>query len=125
MPVKYVLVKQHNLRNPDQPRYFAQWKSRGERDIHDISDELSHASTLNPADVAAMMEGLLQVLSKTLADGYIAKLGDFGSFYLALDAEARLHPGEVNASSIKGSKVYFRPGKRLKKMMADVTYTKK
>ncbi len=125
MPVKYVLVKKHNFTNPNQPLYFAQWKSRGERNLHDISNELSHASTLNPADVAAMMEGLVHILSKTLSDGYIAKLGDFGSFYLALDAEAKLNPGEVTATSIKGSKVYFRPGKRLKKMMADFTYTKK
>lgn len=125
MPVKYVPVKQHNFKNPDEAQYVAQWKSRGERNIHDISEDLSHASTLSPADVAAMMEGLIHVLSKTLAQGYIAQLGDFGSFYLALNAEAKPSPEEVTAKSIKGCKVYFRPGKRLKKIMEDVGYSKK
>lgn len=125
MSVKYIVVKQHNLKDPEHPRYLPQWKSRGEKDIHDISEELSHASTLSPADVVAMTEALVQIIGSTLAKGYIAKLGDFGSFHLALEGETEDSPEKVTANSIKASRVYFRPGKRLKKMTKNFRYTKK
>lgn len=123
MSVKYISVKQHNFKDPSKPRYIAQCKSRGHVDIHDISSNLSHASTLNAADVVAVIEGLTHAISQSLSEGYIIKLGDFGSFYLSLDAEAQDTPKAVNANSIKGCKIYFRPGKQLAKKLANTTYS--
>lgn len=125
MPVKYIVKKQYNFVNPEQPRYTAQWKSRGEMNIRDIAEELSHASTLTPPDVAAMMEGLIHVLGHSLAHGYLVKLGDFGSFSLSLDAEAQPLEKDVDAATINGCRVNFRPGKALKKIINDVSYSKK
>ncbi len=125
MAVKYITVKQHNFKNPDKPKYIAQCKSRGHVDIRSISDDLSNASTLNSADVVAVIEGLTHAISRNLSDGHIVKLGDFGSFYLSLEADAKDTPQEVGNNSIKGCKVYFRPGKRLVQMLGDTTYSTK
>ncbi|MGK6351505.1 HU family DNA-binding protein [Parapedobacter sp. DT-150] len=125
MSVKYTIVKQHNINQPDTPRYIAQYKSRGERDIHAIADDISNATSLNAADVAAMTEALLQILSRDLAAGYIVKLGDFGSFSLALSVAPQPDPKSVNPDSIKACKIKFRPGKRLIKQLASIRYAKK
>jgi len=125
MSVKYITIKQHNFKDPEKPRYIAQPKSRGHMDIRDISDDLSHASTLNAADIVAVIEGLTHAISHALSDGHIVKLGDFGSFYLSLEAESKATPKEVNSDSIKGCKVYFRSGKALTKKLSDTTFSKK
>jgi len=125
MSVKYIVVKQHNIHQPDAPRYIAQAKSRGERDIHAIAEDISNATSLNHADVVAMTEALLQILSKDLAAGHIVKLGDFGSFSLALSVTPQSNPKSVNQDSIKGCKVKFRPGKRLIKQLGHIKYVKK
>ncbi|HWK56189.1 MAG TPA: HU family DNA-binding protein [Parapedobacter sp.] len=125
MAVKYVTVQQHDFRNPDKPRYIAQCKSRGHVDVRDISRDLSHASTLNAADIVAVIEGLIHTIGHALSDGYIVKLGDFGSFYLALEADSKNTPKEVNAHSIKGCKVYFRAGKELVRTLAETSFSTK
>ncbi len=125
MSVKYITVKHHNFKEPGKQRYIAQSKSRGHMDIRDISNNLSYASTLNAADIVAVVEGLTLAISHALSDGYIVKLGDFGFFYLALEAEPRTTPTEVNTNSIKGCKVYFRAGNELSKKLLDTTFSKK
>jgi len=123
--VKYITVQQHHFKEPGKYRYIAQCKSRGQVDIRDISRDLSHASTLNAADIVAVIEGLIHTIGHALSDGYIVKLGDFGSFYLSLKAEPRNTPQEVNANSIKGCKVYFRAGKELARKLAETSFSTK
>ena len=125
MSVKYVVVKQHNIHQPDTPRYIAQAKSRGDRDIHAIAEDISHATSLNHADVVAVTEALLQTLSKDLAAGHIVKLGDFGTFSLSLSVVPQPDQQSVTPNSIRGCKIKFRPGKRLLKQLQHVTYVKK
>lgn len=125
MSIKYTIVKQHNIHQPDAPRYMAQYKSRGERNIYDIAEDISHATSLNGADVAAMTEALLQTVGKYLAAGHIVKLGDFGTFSLSLSVVPQPIPQAVNAASIKGCNIKFRPGKRLMKQMEEASFSKK
>jgi len=125
MSVKYVVVKQHNIHQPDVPRYIAQAKSRGERDINAIAEDISDATSLNHADVVAMTEALLQTLSKDLAAGHIVKLGDFGSFSLSLSVTPQPDQKSVTPNSIRGCNIKFRPGKRLLKQLENVKYVKK
>jgi predicted histone-like DNA-binding protein len=72
----------------------------------------------------AVIESLLQIIPRYLADGKIVRLGELGSFYLSIQAEGSPSPEKVNASKIKRNKLHFRAGKLVKQMLKHLYYRK-
>ena len=59
-----------------------------------------------------------------LANGNIVRLGDLGSLRITLKSSGYATADDVNASAIKGNRVLFNPGKKLKEMQKVLTYQK-
>ncbi len=97
------------------PKYYASVNAKDRRNIRFISGEIADRSSLNKMDVMSVIEGFLQIIPKTLTDGYIVDLGEFGNMSLIAKSEGVESEAEFNASHIEGLKVSFRPGKLFKK----------
>jgi nucleoid DNA-binding protein len=72
----------------------------------------------------AVMEGFPEVVPKALATGKIVRLGEFGSFILAVNEEGAVTAFELNRQNITRTSVKFRPGKIFQKEVATIEFKK-
>lgn len=125
MPVKFNVIQKINpLKKTDPKKHYAVIKTDGEATLKQLSKRIGTMSTVNSADVLAVLDSLLQVMQDELSQGRIVRFGDFGSFALTLSSEGKETATEINANAIKGAKLQFRPGKDLKNMLATLEYQK-
>lgn len=126
MSVKYVLAPKGNPGNPAAPKkYYAQAKSSGEITLKKLSREIGEGSTtVSDSDVLAVLNDLVKFLNRHLDNGEIVRLGDFGSFQIAVSSEGAETENKFHHSMIKKSKVLFRPGADVQTMLKNVKYEK-
>jgi len=125
MAVKYILVSRFNPVKPEEPnKIYAQAKVSGVVSLHQLAKEISDISTLNPADTIAVLVALVEKMSEKLADGRIVRLGDFGSFQLAVSSSSAESVEKFSTKLIKGCRIVFRPGDEFRRMLSTLKYTK-
>ena len=103
-------------------KYYAAAKTKGAVDIDDMTFDIEKISTVSGADIRAVLYALVDVSSSKLADGNIVRLGDLGSLRVSISSRGYDAPSDVNATAIKGTKVVFSPGKKLRMMKKTLTY---
>jgi predicted histone-like DNA-binding protein len=125
MPVKFNVIQKANpLKKNDPKKSYAVIKSDGEITLKQMSKRISSMSTVNSGDILAVLDLLVQVMQEEIAQGRIVRLGDFGSFALSLSSEGKEKDTDVNASTIKGAKLNFRPGKDIKNTLNTLDFEK-
>jgi len=125
MAVEYVIVARGNPANPTEPKkFYAHARSSGEVSIRELAKEIAGMSTVSSIDTLAVLEALLQLLPKHIAEGRIVRLGDFGSFGLTISSEGAATEGEVSASLIRNNHIRFRPGREVKRVLDTIQYRK-
>jgi predicted histone-like DNA-binding protein len=123
--VRFKLIERINPRQPgDPPRHYAIGVNQGKVDIRELSEMISEKSTVTSIDTMAVIEALLKVIPRELANGRIVALGDLGSLSLTLKSEGSDQPENFSASMIRGTKLHFRPGKEVKKVLNNISYAK-
>jgi len=112
MAVNFKPVPKRNPSKPEEaPKFYAQVVSTGDLTLRQLAKEVSAISTISTADTMAVIEAFLEVVPKALADGKIVRLGDFGSFSLAVSSEGAADEKALSRNQIKKVSVRFRPGK--------------
>ncbi len=99
-------VKSH-LNNDGQTKYLARATKRKIADLAMISRMMSKRSTLNAADITAVLTSLAEIVPELLLDNYTVHLPPLGIFSLSIKSEVLNTPEEVNRSSIKEVKIQF------------------
>jgi len=66
----------------------------------------------------------MDVIPEMLANGQIVVLGDVGRLRVSLSSKGEIGPSDVNASSIRGAKILFRPGNKLQDMLKTLSFKK-
>lgn len=95
-------------------KYFARSISSGKTvTTKRLMSEVAKASTVAPADVAAVLQALSEAMCDHLCDGDKVKLDNIGTFYLMADASGNgvATEKEVTASQINRVNVRFAPEK--------------
>ena len=124
MAVKYTITERPISGNPAAPKkWYAMAKSDGELTFRDLSKEIG-STTVSDTDVMAVLNDLIKILGRNLANGKIVRFGDFGSFQMTISSEGALKEKDFNSSLIKSSKIQFRPGKDLKDMTKTLSFEK-
>ncbi|MCV9388133.1 HU family DNA-binding protein [Reichenbachiella ulvae] len=126
MPIKFNVIErgQPGVAGGGQKKYYASAKMSGELDIDQLTKSIERTSTVNGADIRAVLYSLVEVASEELSRGNIVRLGDLGSMRVSISSEGLPTEEEVTANAIKSSKVLFTPGKRLKEMQKVLEYQK-
>lgn len=118
MSVKYSVVPRKNPMNPESPKkFYAQAQSAGILDFESICQTIADRGTCIKGDVMAAIDGLIYSMKQGLSDGRIIRLGEFGSFQIAVGSRASASEKEFHSGLIKKTRIVFRPGKLLTDMV--------
>jgi predicted histone-like DNA-binding protein len=125
MAVKYTVVARGKPGDPEAPKkYHPMVKSTGKTTLRDLAERIAEISTVSSVDVVAVLEALLTIIPRELADGNIVNLGDFGTFRLRVRSTGSDSEEEVTARNIIQAFARFRPGKRFKKTLDNASFEK-
>jgi predicted histone-like DNA-binding protein len=125
MAVKYTVTEKSNPQKPEAPKkWYANAKSTGDTTLRTLGREIAARSTVSPADTQAVLVALTEVLTEHLAEGKIARLGDFGAFQVSISSEGAETEDKFNASMVKNQKVVFRAGIDIKEMLNNLKFEK-
>ena len=126
MSILYKVIKrgQPGVVGGGDKKSYASANMTGEANIDDLTRDIEKISTVSGADIRAVLYALVDVAADELADSKIVRLGDLGSLRVSISSKGYNNPVFINESAIKGSKVLFLPGKKLKEMQKTLTYTK-
>jgi len=80
---------------------------------------------VSPADVMAVLEGLIELVPEKLLEGYLVKLGEFGTFRAGFSSKGEATLAQVKASSITNPRINFRPGKVIRDELKKASYEKR
>lgn len=125
MAIKYKVV-QKGLpgKSGSEKKFYASAKTSGEKTLAALTRDIEKVSGQSSSDVKVVINSLVDIIQKSLSDGQAVRLGDLGSFRVSISSEGKSSEKEVNAKSIKNSKIVFTPGKSLKTMLSDLKYEK-
>ncbi|HRJ75712.1 MAG TPA: HU family DNA-binding protein [Anaerolineales bacterium] len=125
MSVKFNVVERGNPSNPEAPKkFYPSIQSSGRLTTREMAEIAARESTMSPADMMGAIEIYLSVIPRELAKGNIVEMGDFGSFWLRIEAEGVESESEVRAEKIKAVKPRFNPGKLFKKALSTIDFVK-
>lgn len=125
MSVKFQVVPRKNPRDLEAPeKFYAAAIADGEVDLERLAEMIAYQCTVTDSDCYAVLTALEHNIVNELKQGRIIKLGRLGNFQVGLSSDGKAFPEEVNASSIRKNRVLFRPGKRLRSMLNDLSYRK-
>ena len=117
--------KTNNLANPPETRYYPRAIHRNEVDLDKLADILSERSHLNRSVCHAVIIGLSDVISQSLKEGDIVRLGDFGTFQISIQGKGTENPEALGKNLIQSAKVVYRPGKTIKNALRQLVYERK
>ena len=125
MAIQYTLSEKGNPADSSAPKkIYAVSRSSGELSLRQLSKRIADMSTVSSIDTMAVLEALVQVIPEELCDGNIVRLGDFGSFYAKLKSTGAETEEDFNNTYIVKTRIKFRPGSQLTRVINDVEYKK-
>lgn len=123
MAISYAVNQRVNPRDPQAPRkFYAVARSISEETTRKLATEISKRTGSSVSDVMAVLEAFIDLIPERLLDGFIVRLGDFGSFNVTLSSEGVEKAEDFNQAMIKGVNINFRPGKVVEKVLSSADY---
>jgi predicted histone-like DNA-binding protein len=125
MSIKFQVLPRKNPRDLEAPeKFYAAAIADGEVDLEQLAELIAYQCTVTDSDCYAVLTALEHNIVNELKQGRIIKLGRLGNFQVGLSSDGKETAAEVNSSSIRKNRVLFRPGKRLRSMLNNVSYRK-
>ncbi|MGL2967575.1 HU family DNA-binding protein [Flavobacterium sp. XGLA_31] len=125
MSVKFKVVPRRNPQDNAAPeKFYAAAISNGETDLEALSEMIAYQSTLTDTDCYAVLRSLEHNIINELKQGRIVRLGSLGSFQVSLSSDGKDVADEVTALDIVKNRINFRPGKKLRQMLQQISYQK-
>ena len=105
-------------------KYYASPVHDREISLDGLTKSIEKTSTVNGADIRAVLYAMVEEAVAGLSDGRIIRLGDLGSLRITLSSEGKDTAAEVTAATVKKAGVIFTPGKKLQEMLKSARFTK-
>lgn len=123
--MKFNIIEIASPLDPEAPKkFYARPVHTGEVLLEDLAADISHASSINESDVYAVLQSLVREIPRNIANGSIVRLGNLGAFRLGSRSEGSASREEVSGSKIYSKRLLFNAGKRVKKILDDLTFKK-
>ena len=121
--VTYSVVSKRNPVVPQSaPLYYAMAQARGVADIRTLTSRINNMCTVTHTDVVAVLSALEAIMAKSLLNGEIVRLGEFGSFQVSISSIGAHTRKEFNATYIRSARYLFRPGMILTTALKIIQY---
>lgn len=125
MSVKFKVVSRRNPQDIAAPeKFYATAIADGEIDLERLAELIAYQCTVTEADCYAVLLSLEHNTISELNQGRIVRLGRLGSFQIGVSSEGKATEEEVTSASILKNRIIFRPGKKLRNMLATLAYRK-
>ena len=119
----YSVVERKDPASPEvQGKYYAQAQARGEAGIRELSQRIQQMCTVTRADVIAVLTALEDVVSDSLANGEIVRLGELCSLRVSLSGSGTVTKEEYHTGLIEKKRILFTGGTTLKNMLGTLKY---
>ena len=113
MSLQFNVVEKTNPQTKEK-KWYATTRLTGNRDLKNLSKDLSEVSSLSAGDVQNVIVNLIDQLPKWLMEGDSVKLDGFGTFRLSFSSEGEAVKEDVTADSIKDIYILFEPDVAIK-----------
>ena len=129
MALKFRKVLRKVMMGEDQGKVktYAAAHASGYCEMDKLCELISAHSKMTSADAKALFDSLNWVLRLELQAGNIVQVGELGNFRLSISSEGVEENEEedvkLTARNIKKARVIFTPGKILRKIAGDATFT--
>lgn len=125
MSVKFKAVHRRNPMDLTAPeKFYAKAIGDGEVDLDTLAQMISDQNTVTEADCYAVLISLEKNIITEMAQGRIVKLGRLGSFQVSVSSIGLPTAEEVTNNAIIKTRINFRPGKKMRSFLKDVTFKK-
>ena len=125
MSVKYKVLPRKNPQDLLAPeKFYAAAIADGETDLDKLAEQISYQCTVTESDCYAVLLSLERNIIDALKQGRIVKLGRLGNFQVGLSSEGRDTELAVDANAITKTRILFRPGKRLRTLLNELSFRK-
>ena len=125
MPIKFKTQSRKNPQDLTAPeKYYAAAVADGNVDLDRLAELISYQCTVTETDCYAVLLALEHNIIGELGQGRIVKLGRLGNFQVCISSKGSDTAAEVSATAITKSRILFRPGKKLRSMLNDVSFKK-
>lgn len=125
MPIKFKTQSRKNPQDLTAPeKFYAAAVSNGETDMEALAEMIAYQSTLTDTDCYAVLRSLEYNIINELKQGRIVKLGSLGNFQVSISSEGKVAPEEVSSADVTKSRILFRPGKKLRQLLGNLSYLK-
>ena len=125
MAIKFKTLPRINPQDMEAPqKYYASSIGNGETDMEALAEMIAYQSTLTETDCFAVLRSLEHNIINELKQGRIVKLGSLGNFQVSISAKGQENAEDVTANDIVKSRILFRPGKKLRNLLLNLSYQK-
>lgn len=125
MAIKYKVLPRKNPQDAMAPeKFYAAAIADGDVDFDRLAELISYQCTVTASDCYAVLLSLEHNIIGELGQGRIVKLGRLGNFQVGISSEGKDTAADVSSSAIKKSRILFRPGKKLRTMLNDLSFRK-
>ena len=113
MALQFNVIERPNPQTKEK-KWYATPRLTGNRDLKNLSKDLSEVSSLSAGDVQNVISNLIDQLPKWLMEGNSVKLDGFGSFRLSFTSTGEVLKEDVTAASINDIHIIFEPDVAIK-----------
>ena len=125
MSVKYKVLPRKNPQDLLAPeKFYAAAIADGETDLDKLAEQISYQCTVTESDCYAVLLSLERNIISELEQGRIVKLGRLGNFQIGVSSEGKDTAADVSSGAIVKTRILFRPGKRLRSLLKDLSFRK-
>jgi predicted histone-like DNA-binding protein len=125
MAIKFKVLPRKNPLDITAPeKFYAAAIADGDVDLDRLAELISYQCTVTETDCYAVLLALEHNIIGELGQGRIVKLGRLGNFQVGISSKGSDTAAEVSATTITKSRILFRPGKKLRSMLNDVSFKK-
>ena len=114
-----------NPQNKDAAaKYYAQVVLAPEMALKQIVEQIADRCTLTGSDIKAVLDALMVVIKRNLANGSPVRLGDLGSFRPSVSGIGSENVDKFTASNVKKARVIYVPSTEIKEAVAMYAFSK-
>lgn len=123
-----ITIKPALRKNPQDKKadakFYAQVVLSPEMTLKQIVEQIADRCTLTGSDIKAVLDALMVVIKRNLANGSPVRLGDLGSFRPSVSGIGIATADKCGASSVKKARVIYVPSTEIKEAVSMYAFSK-
>lgn len=125
MAIAYKIVQRRNPQDFTAPeKYYAAVAPNGHIDFESLAELISEQCTVTDTDCLAVLNVLEKNIVRELKEGRIVRLGKLGNFQVSLSSQGFDTAEEVTADAVTKGRILFRPAKKMRNLLQNLTFSK-